>query len=422
MKFRRNIGKALIPVLILGAAACTNFVEVTNRSNLEKEAIDPEKDGPMLAQSVYQDFITTWNGSGGDGGGGFPVYGAWFTNEVRAADTFPTRNTVARRDVEGGTTHLNNIWNSLHRNIQFAREVASAIEPAGNSIHLARTMFASGSMIQLMAEHYCVGTIAESTAESGPQMTTVQLLDAAITDLAAARTVAQATGGAAAEAVGMAAQVGIARAHLQAGRKAEAAAAAAGVPADFVYELWHLDDASNRPLGNYIWWFSESRISVVVGPEFRAMADAGDNRIKYVDTGRLAQDGVHRFYRQDKYQGFASPERFASGLEARYIKVEAEGVPADMLAFINERRAVGNQDPIAVTTDMNILMTELMEQKTRDFWLEGKRMADFRRNPEHTRYMIPAGEDTYYKPELGPVRDITCWDTPLSERNNNKKW
>jgi hypothetical protein len=35
-----------------------------------------------------------------------------------------------------------------------------------------------------------------------------------------------------------------------------------------------------------------------------------------------------------------------------------------MLAFINARRAVGNQTPIAPTTDMTVLLKELMEQKT----------------------------------------------------------
>jgi hypothetical protein len=252
-------------------------------------------------------------------------------------------------------------------------------------------------------------------------MTVEALLDSAITHLQQAKTVAEAAGGSDADDLALAAQVGIARAHLQAGRRAEASAAAAAVPADFVFELLHLDDASNRALGNYVWSFSEARISLVVGPEFRAMADAGDPRIAYVDMGREAQDGILRFYRQDKYQGFGDNERFASGLEARYIKVEADRSPAAMLTFINERRAVGNQDPIA-TTDMDELMSELMEQKTRDFWLEGKRLADWRRNPQYVPYIIPPGDDTYYKDSLGPVRDINCWSVPLAEKQNNPNW
>ena len=90
-----------------------------------------------------------------------------------------------------------------------------------------------------------------------------------------------------------------------------------------------------------------------------------------------------------------------------------------MLAFINERRAVGNQGDMPPTTDMTALMTELMEQKTRDFWLEARRMADFRRNPQYMSYIIPAGTDTYYKPELGVVKGETCWPVPRNEYDNN---
>lgn len=419
----KTLALALTAGLVFATAGCDSFLDVTNENELEAEAIDPERDGPLLALSVYQNFISdTWGGIANGSDGGFPVYTAWFTNEARVGDTFPTRNSVGRRDVQGGNTHLDDLWENLHANLQFAREVAVAIEPAGNSIHLARTWFVSGQSILLMAEAFCQGTIAESKSVSRGPMTTVQLLDSAIANLTTARTIAEATGGSEALDLAMAAQVGIARAHLQAGRTSEASAAAAQVPADFEYALWHLDDSSNRALGNQLWSYSEARISLVVGPEFRAMADAGDPRISYVDMGRVAQDGVLNFDRQDKYTGWGESERYASGLEARYIQVEADANPGAMLTFINERRAVGNQTPMAATTDMDALMSELMEQKTRDFWLEGKRLADWRRNPQYVPYIIAPGDDTYYKSGLGPVRDFTCWDVPEDEINNNENW
>jgi hypothetical protein len=159
----------------------------------------------------------------------------------------------------------------------------------------------------------------------------------------------------------------------------------------------------------------------VVPPEFIAMADAGDTRIAWVDMGRPAQDGVLRFIRQNKYKGWADGERFASGLEAQYIKVEADGNAADMLAFINARRAVGKQTPIAATTDMTDLLRELMEQKTRDFWLEGRRVGDLRRNPAAVPYVLQPG-NTYYKTAVGDVSTQTCWPVPFNEKNNNPNW
>ena len=92
-----------------------------------------------------------------------------------------------------------------------------------------------------------------------------------------------------------------------------------------------------------------------------------------------------------------------------------------MLAFINTRRAAGNQTPMAATTDMTALMNELMRQKSIDFWLEGHNMADFRRNPANYPFVLQPGPN-YYKPALGPVREDTCWPVPKSEKDNNPNW
>jgi len=91
-----------------------------------------------------------------------------------------------------------------------------------------------------------------------------------------------------------------------------------------------------------------------------------------------------------------------------------------MRTFINERRAVGGQDPIT-TSDMNALLDELFEQKARDFWLEGRRIADLRRQGSHVPYIIPPG-DTYYKPSLGIVSNQICWPVPDDEYDNNPLW
>lgn len=417
----RILGLGLVAVLAVVSAGCDDFLDVTNPNTLEADAIDPERDGPMLSRSVMQSFITDW---GNDGG--FTVNVAWFTNEGRVGDTFPTRNSIGRRDVLDGNSHLNGNWSDVHDNIQFARNTAEGIAPAGNTVNLARVWWVSGFSILLMAEHFCEGTIAEDTFTPRGPMTSAALLDSAIIDLQKTITIAEAAvaagGSGAAEAQDLAysARVGIARAHLQAGRNTEAAAAAAMVPDDFVFELWHLDDSSNRNLGNYVWSFSEARVSLVVGPEYRAMADAGDPRIAYVDAGRVSQDGILWFYRQDKYKGYGDNERFSSGLEARYIEVEANANEGEVRSFVNERRAVGGLGPMDAGASMDELMTELLRQKTIDFWLEDtKRMADWRRVPEYTSYISDPG-DPYYKSETyDPFASQTCWPVPDDEINNN---
>lgn len=413
----RVFGIVLAAGLLAVNTGCDDFLDITNPNVLEAENINPESDARLLGESVWQQFVSDF--------GQYSVYAAWYTGSAWVGDTYPTRNDFGRRDIpwDNGT---GGFWNNIGDNLYFARSTIKAIEEGGPSLALAQSYFVSGETIRLMAESYCVGTIADFSVDPpeprGP-MDSAMLLDSAIVDLQMAQSVAQQVTGddaAAAQALSTAAQVHIARAYLQKGDRSAASAEAAQVPADFVYDWLHMDDSSNRALGNYVWLFSEARISLVVPPVFRAMADAGDPRISYVDMERVAQDGVLNFFRQDKYKGWADSERWASGLEARYIKVEADQNAAEMLAFINERRAVGNQDPLQATTDMTVLMTELLEQKTRDFWLEStQRLADFQRVPQYMSYIIPPGEDTYYKPELGIVKDASCWPVYRSECENN---
>jgi len=405
----RSLVVALAGACIV-SAACNDFLDVKNPNNLESDAIDEERDRGLLSQSAYQTFVAQY--------GNVAVYSAWFTNEARVGDTFPTRNDFGKRDIPPNGD-IQGIWNSLHNAIQFAEHTIADIEPAGNNIDLARTYFASGYGILLQGELWCEGTIAGPDLEPRGPMTSAQLMDSAITRLTKANDVAKSLTGTEASSIATAALVGIARAHLNAGRKAQASQFAAQVPASFTYNLLHLDDPSNRGrLGNTIWSFSEARISLVTGPEYRAMADAGDKRIAYTDMKRVAQDGQLNFFRQAKITGWGTADRLASGLEAQYIKIEADADPAAMFDFINTRRAAGNQTPIAATTDVAVLMKELMEQKARDFWLENKRIGDLRRNPTSVPYIIPPGNN-YYKPELGLVLDQVCWPVAQSERDNN---
>jgi len=397
----------------VGLAGCDDFLEVTDTGNLETDAIDPLADARTLAYSAQQNFFDAY--------GDAIVYDAWFTNAARVGDTFPTRNEFGRREVQdAGNGDLNGYWNNLQRAVASAEGVIRALEGNVSDINLARAYVISGFSIILMAEQFCEGTIAVSETEPGPRLTTQQLLQRAIERLTAGEQLAASLSGAEAGTLTNAARVGIGRAQLQLGQKQLAAEAVADVPDDFVWNAIYIDDPSNRGrLGNNVWSFSESRISLVVGPEFRAMADAGDTlRIRYTDMGRNAQDGELRFYRQEKFPAWNSPIPIASGLEARYIEAEA-GTMADQLALINERREANGFGNFS-SADPAAVLAELMEQRTRDFWLEGKRTGDLRRNGSAVPYVLPPGE--YYKPALGPVGNQTCLPVPITEKNNNKNW
>ena len=422
---RRTLGAAMLG-LGLVAQGCDKFTEVENPNNLEADTIDPDRDIALLSQSVFTRFQTSLEYA--------YVLGAWFTNHARVGDTFPTRNAVGQRNIPDTGNETDGIWNGIGASLQFARTTIKQVEPKGNTLDQARAWWVSGASILQMAEYFCEGTIAAGilVTDSRPKMSSQALLDSAIIDLQKAQTmIAALTGLTTAQTteannLSNSAQVLIARAHLQAGRKTEAAAAAALVPANFRFDIVHIDNSSQRSLGNQVWSFSESRISLVVGPEFRAMADAGDTRVAYSDRNRLAQDGVLRFYRQGKHPGWASNMRFASKLEADYIAQEANENTASMLTFINARRAAGARPAYAGATDLTSLMAELMLQKSIDFWLEGHEMRDFRRHPTIYPFVLPTNApntaSNYYKPELGPVGSDVCWPVPRTEKERNTRW
>jgi starch-binding outer membrane protein, SusD/RagB family len=438
MRYLNRIAAIVMVVSAAALTACDDFLDVPNVNNLEADAVDPERDASILSLSAYQQFANTIGNS--------YLHTAWFTNEARVGDTFPTRNDIGRRDIPENNTEGGQ-WGSLHSVMQYARTTIRSIEAGGNTVDLARAYFTAGYAMLMIGEIFCEGTIAQDWLTPRGPITSAQMADSAVAYLTKANTIAKALTGTAASDIANASMVGIARANLQSGKKAEAAAAAAQVPAAFNFNVLHLDDVGNRGLGNDLWSFSESRISLVVGDEWRDMANCGeykpgatrnidgssslcpkgsataDPRLSYVDMGRVAQDGVLRFYRQNKIKGWGDPDRLASGLEARYIKAEAElqSNPGQALALINERRAVGKQAPLT-TLDPAELLVELMEQRGRDFWLEGKRLGDIRRNGAAVRYQLVPGANTYYKTGLGGVGTQTCWPVQLSEKQNNPNW
>jgi hypothetical protein len=401
---------AAAAALLAGAGCGDSFFQVTDPDVLEAINIDPKADGATLARSAFQNLAVAY--------GSVAVYTAWWSHEARVGDTFPTRNEFGRRFIDDTNGTLNGEgWQPITLAATTGAQVVKTLTGTPG-LPLAIGAFAEGWGLIFMAETFCDGSVAEGPQEPGPKLSTTQMLDRAIERLTLVQTEAAKLTGTEPAALSTAAQVGIARAHLQAGRKPQAVTAARAVPAAFNFDIKYVDDAANRGrLGNNVWSFTTARQSLVVPPEYRAIADAGDTRIKYDNAGRLAQDSELQFYRQQKFTGYGVPMRLASGLEARYIAAEASGDMNEQLTLINERRAVGKQGTFS-STSASAVLAELMEQRARDFWLEGKKMGDYRRNGHAVPYVLP-DNGTYYKPGVGTVGSQKCWPVPDAEKKNN---
>ncbi|HEY2027126.1 MAG TPA: hypothetical protein VGG78_08960, partial [Gemmatimonadaceae bacterium] len=105
----------------------------------------------------------------------------------------------------------------------------------------------------------------------------------------------------------------------------------------------------------------------------------------------------------------------ASGLEARYIRAEAEGPTALTIALVNERRAYGNEQPLAAGADV---MAALREEKRRDFFLAGRRLGDLRRyKAQGVGDFFPTGP--HPTKEWGLYGSAYCYIVTQDEVNSN---
>lgn len=408
----RNLRKLASSAIAAGAlflAGCGDWLTVPDPTVIDADVLDPVADAPVLARSAQQNFAHAY--------GWLIMYSSWFVGETDVSETFPTRNEFGRRDITIQNGSLNgDVWSPLSQAASSAYLVLDAGLPNPESnLNVARANFFLGWSYVFMAEHFCLGTV-----RSGDSLKTAAMLDSAVAQFTLAISRGNAAGG---EGVTLAnaAQVGLARAYLQAGNTAQAISAANNVPAGFTYNLTYVDDLAQRTrLANRLWQFVRDRGSIAVAPIWRTT----DPRVPWqVTSAYTPQDAAYATDRgvpyaiQRKYTDYNTPIRLASKLEADYIKAEAEGT-ASQLAQIQARRAANGLAAHGGPTDANSVLTEFFTQRGFDFYLEGKRLGDFRRHPGNI-IGVPVSGSTYWKPGFAPVSTNTCYPLPVQELDNN---
>ncbi len=407
----RKAARVLATAALTSVAACSGFLEVESPNVIDAAAVNPITDAVTLANSAQQSFQSALGWS--------IMYGAWFTGEAIVAETFPTRNEFGRRDVTTANgSHNGEVWFPLSQSMAGNHLVAElALNPAlptpDTNINLVRAHTWLGYGFVRMAESFCEGTVY-----GGPLLNTNAMLDSAIANFTVAITKATANGTATATTLGNVSRVGRARANLQRGNTAAAIADATAVPAGFSFSFNHLDDPGNRTrLSNRMWQFTFDRGSISVPASYQV----SDPRVTYLLPGQhslAAQDpNSGPFVVQQKYPAFTSPIRVASKLEADYIAAEAQGTAAQ-LSLVGTRRTAAGRPAYAGATDAASVLSEFMRQKHLDFYLEGQRLGDFRRNTAAVTG-VPVAGAAYFKPGFAPIGNQTCYPLPLAETDNN---
>ncbi len=406
---------SLVAALAIIAPACSDkFLQVENPNLIDASTVDPTASAVVLANSAQQDYQAWY--------GWHIMYSGWFSGEIDVSDTFPTRNEFGYRQVENQNTDLSgSLWAFAGASAAGNKIVVDLTlpTPTTNIVLAQASMFRAFTILD-MAVDFC-----QMDLSGGAPMTQKQGLDSAIFWFTKAITVGQANGTATGISYANAALVGRARAELQEGNNAAAATDAAAVPAAFVLNLQYFQDlsaANETRLVNRLWQFTFDRGSTDVAVAFR---DATDPRIPSKNAAGTTFNGQDvvpgGYFIQQKYPGYASPIRLASGLEAQYIAAEASGNPATQLALIAARRAANGQPVYAGGVDAASVMTELYNQRAREFWLEGRRIADMQRSLTSVSYLAPAGS-VYLKPGYPNVGNQVCWPLPFSETSTNKNF
>lgn len=398
-------------MIMVSTTACRDFLEVHDPSVIDSSDLDSLSDPRLLAISARQNFSTA--AVRVHIFGSFFVWEAWNGNPAFEFEQFGLRSVVPEN------TQLNGqLWAPLSlalRSSDHAVELLGGKQGETARLELARASLYGGYSLEYMAESFCQGVI-----DGGPPLTTVETIDSAIVRFTRTIEVGSDVAETAmsdsvrrdASDLVSAALVGRARAELQEERLTQAAADADRVPERFSFDMLYLDDPAARwRLGNRIFESTYELPVLIVPPAFRV----DDPRVPWTAPapGQLAGDGVLPFYGQAKYRSYEAPIRLASRIEADYIAAEAHGTAA-MLELIAARRTANDQPPYVGASDPQSVLTELMEQRGREFYLEGKRMGDFRRHPAAVLHVAEPGT-AYYKPGFDAVGSEVCLPVPSAE-------
>ena len=426
---------SLLAVLALagGSAACNDVLEVNNPGAIGEEALNLPENARLLAGTPKSEFQSGFDD--------LAHFSGVITDELVTGHNFNGYIDFDLRIVREDNTSLPSIYNPLQRTRYAGEEVARRLtaiyaDSANRKLEVGYAYAFGGYGSELLAEFMCEAPVH---ADSGALAPTV-LSQRAVAHFEQAIAIAnafQAAGGSAvrADSLRNLARVGGARAALQAGDNAKAIALASAVPAGFVY--W--SNYSTNSTGEYNRFDADSKganANLGMDARFRSVGNT-DPRLRFNPTGRTGHNQTTVLFipfQPNSFSGWVStiggtPAAFerntrirvASGLEARYIRAEAEGATALTLALVNERRAVGGEAALDPSTPAADIMAALREQRSRDFYLDGHRMGDLRRYKakgiNDPRHIFPTGP--HPNAAWGNYETADCFIPTTAERIGN---
>jgi hypothetical protein len=381
-----------LPAFVLAGALVTacdlnEALKVESPTRIPAEPLETPANAPLLVNGAVADFECAFNGYVVVGG----LIGEELEDYLQTADRWPyDRRDVQSRDRRYAVQSCENA--GVYTPLQTARVSANGArrlldrstdaEVSNRQQLLARAAAYEAWATLFLGEMFC--TTVLSTIEPGgvfnygPEITRQQALQEAETRFTQAIQAAQQFSDTAMVNLANMARVGRARTRQTLGNISGARDDAAGVPANFVFNVTTSSISSRRT--NRVWAEGNALgVSSSVGSRYRAM---NDPRVSYRDLNRPSALGVPGVA-QLKYTSAATPIPLATGDEAQLIIAEADAAnaatAANAVSIINTFRARGNQGPYAGPVDAASLRAEVIDQRRRELFLEGTHFGDILR-------------------------------------------
>lgn len=407
--------------LVCATAACEDLLSVKDPGAIQEEQLKDAALEQLMVNGVMGEFQFAYGS-----------YALW--SGVLADEVFTDHTNVSVREFSlHNFIDLNDTNQGVYENLQRARASADdTVErlremlgaAAANSLNVARALAYGGYAYTLLGEGFCEAPIKLSKPMPSDSLLrrAIARFDEAVTVATAAR---QGANVAAAQDLIYMSQVGAARAALKLGDLTRARGYATLVPETYEKLSYYSSNSvrennalngATRTSGGYLG----------MHPVFLSITDL---RVPRPATARpgLNSNAIFSPQRPYMYSGWSATTaqvvditthiKFATGLEARYIVAEADGPTAATLTFVNARRAVGGQ--AAVTLAGAALITELRDQRARDFFLTGQRLGDLRRYDKTGTDLFPKGKYPVFPDPYGALK---CFIVPLNEKAGNPNY
>ncbi len=426
--------------------------------NVNQELLQPQQPGVIspeavvtatAADALWTGALGQWkaamNGSGTSNRESLWNWEGLFTDEMRSTDTFTQRQDADQRNLQSNDGVLTPIYNTAQQARGRARDAINALlaydQSATGKQHVGEMYLMMGYIEMEMSQAFCNGIPFGETVDGVPEytqpLTNAQGFALAISRIDTALTFLTGTDSGSLT-IKWAALVTKARAQVDLGDFAGAAATVAGIPTGFQYNFTYSQTTVDNEwwiLGTSVKRYSAGDSTDVAGQILNAIpfARLGDPRVLAVDTHTKAEDNTSDFVDVQNW-GRDDPIPALSGIDARLIEAEAQlqaGSIPGMMAILNNLRTspqvlgimnVPAMAALPTPPDLTSATNLFFREKALWQFQRGYRMDDLRRLVRQygraQNNVFPSGKFTSLGAPAGDYGSQVAFPVPDYEKTN----